>query len=183
MKNKILAMVLVFTTNFVLADPPIEKGKEIFINRCAACHNVNKTLTGPALSGLHERRSMDWIMSFIRSSQTMVKSGDKAAVQVFEKFNKIPMPDHPDLTDDNIRDIVDFIKAESKPVNVSEAPFDRPGKKRPNYQPLSITEDYNFFIGFLLTVGLLVMVLLFAVQVAELKRKTSQQVPATTNEL
>ena len=183
MKNKILVMILIFTAKLVFADPPVEKGKEIFINRCAACHNVNKTLTGPALSGLHERRSMDWIVSFIRSSQTMVKNGDKTAVQVFEKFNKIPMPDHPDLTDENIWDIVEFIKAESKPVNVSEVPFDRPAKKRPNYQPLSITEDYNFFIGFFLTVGLLVMVLLFAVQVAELKRKTSQQVPATTNEL
>src|SRR5688572_6757319 len=74
-------------------DPP-KDGKLIFNSRCAACHNVNQVLTGPALAGVHDRRSMDWIIKFVRSSQAMVKNGDKDAVAIYEKFNKIPMPDH-----------------------------------------------------------------------------------------
>jgi cytochrome c2 len=87
--------LLTFFTAIVVsanATPPVEDGKTIFTARCAACHNVNKQLTGPALAGVHERRSIDWIIKFVHSSQTMVKSGDKDAVALFEKFNKIPMP-------------------------------------------------------------------------------------------
>ena len=81
MKIKKLSLVLIIllsTTIFVHATPP-EEGKTIFINRCAACHNVNKVMTGPALAGIDQRRSLEWITKFIHSSQTLVKSGDKDA--------------------------------------------------------------------------------------------------------
>ena len=146
-------------------NPPLEKGKEIFSLRCAACHNVNKQLTGPALAGVDERRSMNWIVSFIRSSQSLVKTGDKDAITLFEKFNKIPMPDHADLTEENINDIIAYIKSEAKPEVTEKAPFTKPGKLQPNYLPLSIKKDYGFFIGYVGAVVLLIVVLLFAVQV------------------
>jgi cytochrome c551/c552 len=164
------------------AAPPSEEGKTIFNTRCASCHNVNKQLTGPALAGLHERRSidwiinfherrsLDWIINFVHSSQSMVKNGDKDAVALFEKFNKIPMPDHPDLTDDNIKSIVEFVKTESKTATET-APFAKPGKLRPNYTPLSISNDYLLFIGFFATVVILVAVLLFAVKASEFNRE------------
>ena len=173
MKSKIIAffiICLMFLGNIAKAepDPPVE-GKSIFTARCAACHNVNKILTGPALAGVDERRSIDWIINFVHSSQTMVKKGDKDAVAVYEKFNKIPMPDHPDLTADNIKSIVAYIRSESKPVGEEKAPFAKPGKKQSAYTPLSIT-DYWFFGGFLGAVVLLIMVLLFAVKVKTMQR-------------
>jgi cytochrome c551/c552 len=152
------------------AAPPSEEGKTIFNARCASCHNVNKQLTGPALAGLHERRSIGWIINFVQSSQSMVKGGDKDAVALFEKFNKIPMPDHPDLTDDNIKSIVEFVKTESKTATET-APFAKPGKLRPNYTPLSISNDYLLFLGFFAAVVVLVAVLLFAVNASEFRRE------------
>jgi cytochrome c551/c552 len=166
--------LLTFFTAFVIganAAPPSEEGKTIFNARCASCHNINKQLTGPALAGLHERRSIDWIINFVHSSQSMVKSGDKDAVALFEKFNKIPMPDHSDLTDDNIKSIVEFVKTESKTATET-APFAKPGKLRPNYTPLSISNDYLWFIAYLVAVGILVSVLLFAVNGSEFKRES-----------
>lgn len=172
MKNKFFLLFLLISSVSVLqAAPPAEEGKSIFSARCAACHNVNKVLTGPALAGVHERRSIDWIISFVHSSQTMVKSGDKDAVAVFEKFNKIPMPDHPDLTADNIKNIVDYIKTEAKTEGA--APFAKPAKLRPNYTPVAIT-NYSFFLGFLGLVAVLILALLFAVEVSAYKRKTQQ---------
>jgi mono/diheme cytochrome c family protein len=175
MKTKIiisLAFGLLMSASFVKAnpDPPVGEGKTIFISRCASCHNINKLMTGPALTGVDERRSIDWIINFIHSSQTMVKNGDKDAVALFEKFNKVPMPDHPDLTDENIKSIVEYIKSESKSAAEEKAPFAKPGKKRPNYTPLSIN-DYGFFAGFLAVVACLILALLFAVNVATLKYK------------
>ena len=79
------------------------------------------------------------------------------------------MPDHPDLTADHIKSIVAYIKSESTPVGEEKAPFAKPGKKQPDYTPLSIT-NYWFFGGFLAAVILLIMVLLFAVKVKTMQR-------------
>ena len=149
------------------ATPPSEEGKAIFTTRCAGCHNVNKVLTGPALAGVDQRRSMDWIINFIHSSQTVIRKGDKDAVALFEKFNKVPMPDHPDLSPDNIRSIVEYIKSETKAEE--KAPFARPAAQQKPYQPIAIT-DYTFFGGFLAAVALLISGLLFAVRVSALRR-------------
>jgi cytochrome c551/c552 len=170
MKNRFFLLTLLAA--FVVsanATPPVEDGKTIFTARCASCHNVNKQLVGPALAGIHERHSIEWIINFVQSSQTMVKSGDKGAVALFEKF-KIPMPDHADLTDDNIKSIVEYVKSESK-TSTEAAPFSRPGKLRPTYVPLSIKNDYLLFIGFFFVVGVLVAVLLLAVNASDFKRK------------
>lgn len=169
MKAKFILLFLFIASAAALnAAPPAEEGKALFSTRCAACHNVNKVLTGPALAGVDERRTIDWIINFVHSSQTMVKNGDKDAIAVFEKFNKIPMPDHPDLTADNIKNIVDYIKTEAK--GEVTAPFAKPTKIRPNYTPISIT-NYGFFLGFLGVVVVLILALLFAVEVSTLKRK------------
>lgn len=89
-------------------------GKQLFTSRCASCHTVFKDAVGPALKDVDKRRSESWIINFVHSSQKVVKSGDTAAVRLFESRNKTIMPDHPDLTDDNIKDIVAFIKEESR---------------------------------------------------------------------
>ena len=170
MKTKFfLAAIILFSAWTTLAAPPVEEGKSIFSTRCASCHNVNKVLTGPALAGIDERRSMDWIISFVKSSQTLVKSGDKDAIALFEKFNKIPMPDHSDLSDESIKSVVEYIKSESS-VTTAKAPFATPSRIRPNYTPLT-TADYGFFIGYLAIVVLLIAVLLLAVQFKQYDRK------------
>ncbi len=169
MKRKITQLALVlFISSQIMAAPPVEEGKAIFSARCAACHNVNKVITGPALAGVDQRRSIDWIINFVHSSQTVIKKGDKDAVALFEKFNKIPMPDHPDLTNDHIKSIVEFIKAEAS-TGSEKAPFNKPGKLRPVYTPLSIT-NYGFFIGYLAVVTLLIIGLLIAVKVKSMER-------------
>lgn len=174
MKSKffLIAITVLFALP-AFAVPPVEEGKAIFTQRCASCHNVNKVLTGPALAGVHDRRSMDWIVSFVKSSQSMVKSGDKEAVALFEKFNKIPMPDHADLSDDNIKSIVEFIKTEGKTAATETAPFARPSKIRPAYLPLT-TSDYAYFIALFGAIALLIASLLFAVKVKEYKRLHSK---------
>ncbi|ANE49703.1 c-type cytochrome [Flavisolibacter tropicus] len=172
MKIKFIFFNLLLLVAFsAIAAPPVEEGKTIFSARCAACHNVNKILTGPALAGVNERHSIDWIISFVKSSQTMVKSGDKEAIALFEKFNKIQMPDHQDLTPDNIKNVVEYIKSEAK-TGEEKAPFAKPSKLRPNYTPLSLTKDASLFIGYLGVVALLIMVLLFAVQLKQYERNS-----------
>lgn len=171
MKNSLIIVALMIFPLRMLATPPVEEGKSIFLSRCAACHNVNKQLTGPALAGVHERRSIEWIINFVNSSQSMVKGGDKDAVALFEKFNKVPMPDHPDLTADHVKSIVEYIKTESRPV-VEETPFNKPPVKEGTFVPLSLKKDWDFFAIYLGVVFLLVVALTYAVKVKSLEKGT-----------
>ena len=87
-----------------------ESGKQIFQKSCAACHSIGVgRLVGPDLKGVNDKRPEDWLLKFIKSSQTLVKSGDKTAAALFEEFNKIPMPDQA-LSDDQIKKVLAHIK-------------------------------------------------------------------------
>jgi len=173
MKNRLLLTLFVLTAIAINAnaDTPADEGKKIFTTRCAACHNVNKAMTGPALAGIDQRRDIEWIINFVHSSQALVKKGDAYSVALFEKFNKVPMPDHPDLTADNIKNVVEYIKSQSNASDNGKAPFAKPGKKRAEYLPLSLQKDYWFFIVYLGAVTMLISALLFAVQLQRFKNR------------
>lgn len=169
MKIRLFIFLLLFSA-VSKAAPPTDEGRTIFTTRCSGCHNINKIVTGPALSGVEKRRDINWIINFVHSSQTVIKSGDTYAVALFDKFNHIQMPDHPDLTADNIRNIVAYIQAESKPVVTEKPPFSKPSHLQPAYTPIAIT-DYLFFGSYLALVLILIAALLLAVQVRSYQRK------------
>lgn len=171
MKIRLFILIL-FISSAAQALPVVDEGKAIFSARCAACHNVNKIVTGPALAGVEDRRSLDWIVSFVHSSQTLVKKGDPTAVELFNKFNNIPMPDHPDLTPDHIKNILAYIKSETK-TGVDAAPFAKPAKLQPAFVPLTL-HNYGFFLSFLGLVAVLVLALLMAVRTKEYERITKK---------
>lgn len=73
-----------------------ESGEAIFGRICKACHTIGQgKLVGPDLAGVTQRHPQDWLLKFIKSSQSMVNSGDPAAVALFEENNKLIMPDNP----------------------------------------------------------------------------------------
>lgn len=87
-----------------------EEGKILFEQRCVACHTIGSgKRVGPDLAGVNDRRTENWLLPFIKSSQSLIRSGDKTATTLFEEFNKIVMPDQV-LSDDQIRGILAHIK-------------------------------------------------------------------------
>ncbi len=180
MKNKkpFILLAFILLSGAALADP-VESGKTLFTTRCAACHNVNKVILGPALSGVEDRHPLNWIVSFVNSSQSMVKSGNKEAVALFDKFNKVPMPDHADLKEEDIKNILAYIKSESKSSEAT-APFAKPGKQRSNHLPLG-TEDWIFFIFFIGALFTLIRALVYVVQLKTYTREM-MEMPAVVLE-
>ena len=172
--KKMFLLVMITALTGVVYANPLETGKTIFTSRCAACHNINKVVLGPALSGVDKRHSVNWIIQFVHSSQTMVKGGDKDAVALFEKFNKVAMPDHADLNEEDIKGVLAYIKAEALSVPATSAPFAKPGKKRPNHTPLS-SDDYIFFSMYFFAVAALVRALVYAVQMKSYTREPAER--------
>lgn len=111
MKNHLLSATILslFFININLQAQ--NSGEELFKSVCAACHTINKgRLVGPDLVGVPQKMDRDWLIRFIRSSQEMIKSGDSAAVAIYNEYNKIPMPDN-NYSDDQIISIIEYIAA------------------------------------------------------------------------
>jgi cytochrome c2 len=173
MKKKIIIGVLtLFLVLCVFSMPPTEEGKTIFMSRCASCHNVNKVIVGPALAGVSDRHTEDWIIHFVHSSQSVIKSGDKTAIDLYEKYNKVPMPDHTDLSPESIKNILAYIKSETK--TPESGPTFRPDKIHPQYTPFS-SGDYGVFAIYMSLILILTGALIALVRVKEIKREAEKK--------
>ena len=109
--------LLLFCVNFTLQAQ--NTGEEIFKSVCSACHTINKgRLVGPDLSGVYLIRNNDWLISFIRSSQKFIKSGDTAAIAIYNEYNKIPMPDNK-FSNEQILSVIEYIKTSDQNASVA----------------------------------------------------------------
>jgi cytochrome c551/c552 len=91
-----------------------QDGAALFKAKCTACHTVGTTrLVGPGLAGINEKRTQEWLISWIKDSKAMIESGDADAVAIFEEFNKSPMIPFADLSNEEIIAMLDFIKGEN----------------------------------------------------------------------
>ena len=89
------------------------KVEQLFKLKCGICHTIGKgKLVGPDLANVHDRHPEEWMLKFIKSSQSLIKSGDSTAVALFEANNKTVMPD-PLISEDEIRSILSYIKENS----------------------------------------------------------------------
>lgn len=94
--------------SFVGSDALAQDGEQLFKQNCMACHKMGTRLVGPDLTGVTERRSEDWVKSFISNSQAMVKAGDADAVAIFEEFNQVPMTSFP-MSDAELTALVGYL--------------------------------------------------------------------------
>ena len=90
-------------------DLKAQDGEALFNLNCSVCHKIGEgNFVGPDLKGINDRRNNQWLLSFIKSSQSMISSGDPDAVEVYNSFNKIAMPDQP-ISDGEINSILTYI--------------------------------------------------------------------------
>ena len=88
----------------------IEAGDALFKNNCSQCHAVNDKVVGPALAGITKRRTIGWIIPWVHNSAKVIANGDAYAVALYEANGKQQMPACPQLSDEDIRNIVTWIR-------------------------------------------------------------------------
>ncbi len=92
-----------------ITDPEAKAGEEIFKNNCVACHSAStEVVVGPGLAGITQRRTVEWLIPWIKNSQKVIASGDKYAVELYNKYNKTVMPSY-DFTNEQVKSILKYI--------------------------------------------------------------------------
>ena len=87
-------------------------GKKLFNTNCAACHKLDKKLIGPALGGVTEKRENAWLQAWIKDNNALRASGDQDAIDIFNEYNGMPMTAYPQLTEQDINDILVYTNGE-----------------------------------------------------------------------
>jgi mono/diheme cytochrome c family protein len=90
-------------------------GKAIFNANCASCHKLDKKLVGPALGDVTERRELDWLVAWIKDNAALRASGDADAKAIFNEYNGLVMAAFPQLSDQDINDILAYTVEGNKP--------------------------------------------------------------------
>ncbi|MEQ9443096.1 MAG: cytochrome c [Cyclobacteriaceae bacterium] len=95
-------------------DGSFASGRALFNQHCTACHALGKQIIGPALASAHNRRPLDWLVSFIQNSQQVIREDTTGyAEQLFIQYNRQVMPNFEFLSRDEILNILAYIKIES----------------------------------------------------------------------
>ncbi len=104
--SSFICSLLLFGTVSVQA----QDGKQLFNQKCASCHAIDKNLVGPALKGVEDRwPEKAQLYSWIRNSAAVIKSGYPRAVEVYNQYNKVQMTAFPELKDADIDAILAYI--------------------------------------------------------------------------
>lgn len=86
----------------------VTEGETIFKAKCTACHKISKKFVGPALKGITERRTPEWIMNMALNPEEMVAK-DPIAMQLLVEYNGAPMANQ-NLTEEEARALLEYFR-------------------------------------------------------------------------
>jgi mono/diheme cytochrome c family protein len=160
--TKITTLFALAALHFNIAFADVAEGEKLFTANCVSCHAINEKIVGPALKDVHTRREEKWLVSWIKNSQKMIKSGDPIAVQLNTEYNGLVMTSFEQLSDDNIKSIIAYVKQQSEapaaPVQAGTTSTDAVGTIA-STESQTIYNDTTFIALALMAVILLVVVL------------------------
>lgn len=109
-----LITLLAFTSVLSAQEGDPTKGKALFNANCAACHKLDKKMTGPALrkveTRLYEDEGLDreWIYAWIKNSAGVIKSGDAYANKIYNEYGGAAMTAFPQLSNADIDNLLAY---------------------------------------------------------------------------
>lgn len=83
------------------------KGRQVFEEKCAACHKLDERYVGPALGGVTKRRAPEWIMNMILNPQEMTTKDPTAQELLGEYMTQMTLQN---VTQADARAILEFVR-------------------------------------------------------------------------
>lgn len=84
------------------------KGEKIYSTICVACHMAEQRMIGPAMKGLYDKRSPEWVMNMILNPDGMLKE-DPIAKALLKEYNNSIMLNQ-NLSKDDARAIAEYLR-------------------------------------------------------------------------
>ena len=103
-------IIFLFTISISASAQNAEEGEKLYKANCTACHHIDNKLIGPALRGVSDKYSEEWLIKWIKNSAEMIAAGDPDAIAIWEEYNKSPMTAFPYFSDDDVRNILAYIE-------------------------------------------------------------------------
>lgn len=93
-------------------EPPFynARGKWLFDRNCGACHKLDHSHELFNLPYIEDRiKDKKLLRGWIRNSDSVLKAGNRYFNDLYEKWNKSPMPPFPQLGDGDIDEVLEYI--------------------------------------------------------------------------
>ncbi len=84
------------------------KGEKTYSAICVACHMAEQRMIGPALKGVYDRRSPEWVMNMILNPDGMLKE-DPIAKALLKEYNNAVMLNQ-NLSKEDARAIAEYLR-------------------------------------------------------------------------
>jgi len=85
-----------------------DKGAKIFKQKCTACHKPERRMIGPAMKGIYQKRSPEWVMN-IMLNPTQMLNEDPIAKGLLKDYNNVMMIDQ-NLTQEEARALAEYFR-------------------------------------------------------------------------
>ena len=99
-------------TNVILEDKVnismANSGEKLFNQLCTSCHMINEDYIGPAMSGILDRRSPEWIMNMILNPIQMLEE-DPIAIELLKEYDFEYMYNQ-NLLEEEAREILEYFR-------------------------------------------------------------------------
>ncbi|MDO8526585.1 MAG: cytochrome c [Deltaproteobacteria bacterium] len=83
------------------------KGQQLFQNKCSACHKLSEKYVGPAIKGVTQRRTPEWIMNMILNPQEMTEKDPVARELLATHFTQMTFQN---VTQEEARSILEYFR-------------------------------------------------------------------------
>lgn len=82
-------------------------GRKVFETKCSACHKLDERYVGPALRGLTQRRSPEWIMNMILNPAEMLQKDAIAQELLGEYLTQMTFQN---VSQDETRSLLEYFR-------------------------------------------------------------------------
>lgn len=108
LSNKGIGPITAYTFDSAINTDLAEKGKGIYAAKCTACHLVDRRMIGPALKGVYDRRSPEWVLNMLLNTNEMLQK-DPIAKALLKEYNNALMINQ-NLSEEDAKAIAEYLR-------------------------------------------------------------------------